>query len=126
MANRNHPRADLFRAERAKGKTYKEIAEMYGVSHQRVAQVCCRQKDHQFRPFTEERCIYVNLRNWLNENKISLSEFARRCSNTVNGPTLNRFGGILRGSNYPNKQTIDKILAVTGLTYEQLWEVDDG
>lgn len=119
-------RAELYRSERAKGLTYQQIADKYGVSHQRVAQVCCRQKDGNFRPFSEERCIYVNLRNWLNENKVSLSELIRRCGNTANGTTLGRFGQYLRGANYPNKQTIDKILAATGLTYEQLWEVDNG
>lgn len=126
MGKTEHSRAELYRSERAKGKTYQEIAEMYGVTHQRVAQVCCRQKDSQFRPFTKERCIYVNLRNYLNENRISLSELIRRCNNTPNGMTLGRYGQYLRGESYPNKQTIDKILAATGLTYEQLWEVDDG
>ena len=31
-----HPKADLYMAEREKGKTYREIAKMYGVTYQAV------------------------------------------------------------------------------------------
>ena len=122
---RKRPRMTLYQAERAKGKTYKEIGEMFGVSHQAVADALGKSDPAKFRPWTKERCIYPNLRNWLNENKVSLREFARRSEVVASGRTLSRFAAYFRGENYPPKQTIDKILNVTGLTYEQLWEVED-
>ena len=119
-----HPKTDLYRAERAKGKTYKEIAEQYGISHQAVAAVCCKSVDSQFRPWSADRCIYPNVRSWLNDNKVSLSEFIRRMGEVPGGGYTGRFGGYLKGKYFPGKEVIDKMLAVTGLTYEKFWEVD--
>jgi transcriptional regulator with XRE-family HTH domain len=120
-----HTRRDIYREERATGMTYREIAEKHGVSYQAVADALGKSDLAKFKPWTEKRCIYPNLRHWLNENKVSLREFARRSEVVASGRTLNRFGAYFRGENYPPKQTIDKILNVTGLTYEQLWEVED-
>ena len=121
---RKHPRRDLYQIERENGKTYREIAEMYGVSFQAVAVSCGRSEDAKFRVWTKDRCVYTNLRNWLNENRVSMSEFIRRTGGIPSGGNTAGYGNYFRGECYPPKLTIDKILAVTGLTYEQLWEVD--
>lgn len=120
-----HPNADLYRAERAKGLTYREIGQKYGVSGQRVAQVCGKADGRNFRAWTKETCIYPNLRNWLNENKVSMNEFVRRNGIEVAGNTTARYRSYFKGHTYPNKEAIDRMLKATGLTYEQLWEVDD-
>ena len=120
-----HPRTDLYRSERDKGKTYREIAEMYGVTYQAVAICCGRSKDGKFRAWTKDRCIYPNLRNWMNENRVSLKEFVRRMDKT-SGKSEAVLRSYLNGTTYPPKKTIDLMLEVTGLTYEQMWEVDDG
>ena len=121
-----HPKADLYRAEREKGMTYAEIAKKYGVSRQAVQFACCKSDDSKFRGWTEERCIYPNLRKWLNDNRVSLFEFIRRMDLVPCYKTSGRFGCYFKGRCYPRKDVIDKMLEVTGLTYEQLWEVDDG
>lgn len=121
-----HPKADLYRAEREKGKTYREIAEMYGVTSQAVSIACGNQKGYQFRAWTVDRCVYPNLRNWLNENRVSLKEFIRRMDCLPSGTTEAKLRSYLNGKAYPRKKVIDRMLAITGLTYEQLWEVDDG
>lgn len=125
---KKHPRADLYMADRAKGLTYTEIGAKYGVSYQAVAQVCGKIAPSHFKPYTAEEVVYPNLRRWLNENKIARSEFARRLGNI---PSSNYTGYIsewFRGRKYPIKTTIDKIIAVTGLSYEKLFEEegDDG
>ena len=126
----NHPRADLYLAEREKGLTYREIAKKFGVSFQCVAQACGRTKAGQFRPFTEEKCVYPNLRNWLNENKVSRNEFIRRLGWIPDSPNSGLVGNYFLGNKYPQKRIIDKMLQVTGLTYEELWyreeEKEDG
>jgi transcriptional regulator with XRE-family HTH domain len=122
---RQHPKADLYMAERAKGKTYREIAEQYGVTRQAIADACGKYEEGKFKPWTEERCIYPNLRKWLNENKVSMKEFIRRAGNIPGGNTDSLFRNYFKGKNEPRKGVIDKMLEVTGLTYEQLWEVDD-
>lgn len=126
MVKGNHPRADLYREEYAKGMTYAEIARKYGVSRQAVQMACGKQDVSKFRPWTEDRCIYPNLRKWLNDNRVSLFEFVRRMEAIPSGHITYRYSCYFKGGIYPQKRTIDKMLEVTGLTYEQMWEVEDG
>jgi hypothetical protein len=121
-----HSRTDLYRVERDKGKTYREIAEMYCITYQAVTIACAKAQDSKFRAWTKDRCIYPNLRNWLNENRVSMKEFKRRMDNFPVGNAEGVLRAYFRGEAYPQKKTIDKMLEVTGLTYEKFWEVDDG
>lgn len=113
---------DKYIEARSKGMKYREIAKLYGVSFQAVAQACAKYGPEHFVPFTEEKLVYANWRNWMNENKITMREFMRRLGLSSTGNSLDAVRGYMRGDHYPAKQTIDKILEVTGLTYEQLWE----
>ena len=116
-----HPKADLYRTDRGNGMTLREIAEKYGVSKQAVAQACGSHNVSFFKKFDEERCVYPNLRKWLNENKVSVKEFLRRSGLTSSGTISKRYAMYFRGQVYPTKLVIDKMLAVTGLTYEELF-----
>ena len=118
-------RRDIYREDRETGMTYREIAAKHGVSYQAVADALGKSDLTKFKPWTAERCIYPNLREWMNANKVSLREFVRRTEAVSAGSNLIRYAAYFRGDNYPGKQTIDKMLNVTGLTYEQLWEVED-
>ena len=120
----NHPRADLYLAERERGLSYQQIADKHGVSIQAVCMACAMQGGY-FRPYTEDTCVYPYLRRWLNENRINRNEFIRRMGLIPRGNENIRFGLYFRGEHYPSKQTIDKMLAVTGLTYEQLFYRED-
>lgn len=120
-----HPRADLYLADRAKGMTYRKIAEKHGVSHQTVAQVCAKYSPNRFKPFTAEEVIYPNLRRWLNKNKVNKAEFMRRMGILPQPSGFSRMTSWMKGKTHPDKKHIDKILAVTGLTYEKLWEVEE-
>lgn len=119
-----HPRADLYRQERMNGLTYRDIAKKYGVSYQAVQIACSQHKGYGFVPFTKKTCVYPNLRKWLNDNKVSMRDFVRRCNLTPHGVTSQRYKDYVTGRCYPSKQTIDVLLKVTGLTYEQFFEVD--
>lgn len=115
-----HPIAELYRAEREKGFTYSEIAKKYGVTKQAVAQACGRWTPERFRAYSEKAVVYPNLRRWLNENKVSRAEFSRRIGMAHNyGATT--VGNWFRGNGNPRKGDIDKFLAVTRLTYEELF-----
>lgn len=121
---RNHPKADLYIAEREKGMTYQQIADKYGISRQAVAECCGKHSPGHFKGFSKESCIYPNLRRWLNENKVNRAEFLRRLGLVYGTNSSDRLTRYFRGIGYPPKQTIDKMLEVTGLTYEELWEVE--
>ncbi len=71
-------KAEIYRMERNSGLTFREIADKYGVSKQFVHQMCSESTDSLFRGWLKERCIYVNLRNWMNDNKISKKELLQR------------------------------------------------
>lgn len=57
--------------------------------------------------------IYPNLEHWIWRHCESAADFARRIDYTYSS-----FKDFMRGKNGTTKYTIDKILSVTGLTYE--------
>ena len=112
---------------REQGLTYQKIAEQFGVSKQYVAQVCGKRDPAHF-AYVSDKCIYPNLRDWMNKNKVSRMEFVRRMGLTTNAENCNNLSSYINGKTHPRKQYIDKMLKVTGLTYEEMFcvEVDDG
>lgn len=116
-------KAEIYRMERNSGLTFQEIADKYGVSKQFVHQMCSESTDSLFRGWLKERCIYVNLRNWMNDNKISKKELLQRLGLEALSGNYKRIGHYLKGECYPPKQMIDKFIEVTGLTYEELWVI---
>lgn len=107
-------------AMREQGMKHREIAEVFGVSRQYVAKVCGHCDPAHFR-YVDEGEAYPNLRRWMNENKVSRFEFLRRMGLTLHAYNASRLGSIIRGETQPNKAYIDKMLAVTGMTYEVLF-----
>ena len=107
------------------GKTYQVIADAFGVSKQRVYQLIGSGDVRFFRHISTKSCIYKGIRNWMNDNKISMAEFVRRLygnytpRNQAN--TIRRLSGRVDAQ----KRHIDKILEVTGLTYEVAFELEE-
>lgn len=111
---------------REHGLKHREIAEVFGVSRQYAADVCGKSDPAYFIPIGDD-CIYPNLRKWMNKNKISRKEFLRRMGLSEHSANTGRFGRFIKGEQHPRKPYIDKMLKVTGMTYEMLFaEVDDG
>lgn len=69
--------------------------------------------------------MYPFLRKWLNENKVSVSEFTRRMGLAGSAHSHNVYANYFKGKQYPSKQVIDRMLEVTGLTYELLFYRED-
>ena len=113
---------DLYMAEREKGKTYRQIAEEFGVSYQRVAEACARNKQERFCPFTEDRCAYPNLRRWLNENRVGTSELSNRLGYSTCSRTNCRIRDYLRGIQEPTKRFTKAMEELTGMKREELYE----
>ena len=102
---------DIYMAERATGKTYREIADAYGVSWQAVYGACTSNATK--RPRT---CLWPHLADWMEDNEGSAFELAE-----MTGTCRNTLYGWFAGRNNPNKVWIDKVLEVTGLSYEYLF-----
>ena len=107
---------------REQGLTYQQIADKLGVSRQYVGVLCVRSTPRGFQFITEKGCIYPNLRDWMNENRVSRSELVRRMG-LNNSPMhyVSALSSYMRGICDPPKWFIDKMLEETGLTYEQLF-----
>lgn len=117
MANK----ADML-ADREAGMKYEDIAKKHGVSYQYVAFTLARYYPPHFAFVKEAACIYPNLRRWMNENKVSRSEFVRRMGFECLSETINRFSDIMKGKRVPKKDWIDAMLRVTGMSYECLFD----
>ncbi len=112
---------DQMRELRAQGMKFREIAEKFGVTKQYVACVCGTSESGKYIPVGDE-CVFPNLRRWMNENKVSRSEMLRRMGLEKHTNNMSRLCRCLRGEQQPRKDYIDKLLAVTGMTYEVMFE----
>ena len=80
-------------------------------------------KEFSYVPYIElernENCEmkYPSIEKYMTDHNLSLREFARRCD--MPSSTMCR---LLNGQTEPSKSTIDKILAETGLSYEECFK----
>ena len=116
----------IYRQERERGLTCREIATKYGVSYQTVAQACGKGNPHFFRYHTAKSVIYPNLRKWLNDNKISKQELLRRAGLEAFSENSERLSRILMGRTEPRKTMIDRLIKATGMSYEKLFALEEG
>lgn len=106
-------RADIMRKLHDEdGMSYERIGQLYGISRQRVHQILTAPPKDHFHPMAVQKVRYVGLREWMLENRITLSKLDELCGTSRLASSVNL------GCNF-RKSTIDAILKVTGLTYEE-------
>ena len=99
---------------RLNGFSLQEIADQFGVSKQYIAQMfpaSGRAAQHMRNP---ERCIYPSIRKYMKQNRMTYSRLAALCGCSPTSLYRN-----LTGEAEITKRTIDKLLEVTQMTYEQ-------
>lgn len=106
---------------KSQGWTYAEIAQMFGVTRQRVYQIIGGHYNTHFKRVTEEKCIYPNLLRFLNENRISMRELTRLVYGYYHRASEQRIRMVLKGADC-HKSLIDKMLDVTRLSYEEAFK----
>lgn len=117
----NKEKAQMFEM-RLDGHTLQEIGDKFGVSKQYVAQILPPMK-HGYRALKSEmlgKIIYPNIRNWLKKNACTLKRFADETGTSY----LTIIRALEDEKSGMRKTTIDKILEVTGLTYEEAFAMD--
>ena len=119
----NNKKQTMFKL-RSQGMTYQEIADVVGCSKSYVGSILSKSDKSKFRTITPKDCVYVGIRNWMNENKISKAELCRMIYGYVHPVSNNRLAAIYKGHGC-TKETIDMILAATGLTYEEAFKTED-
>lgn len=104
-------RREIYIAERAQGKTYRQIAEEYGVSFQGVhasVNYSHRKKEKIRR--------WKRLSLWMEENNMTESQLAK----LIDGSTTSMTGW-RTWKRDPSMHYINKLLEVTGIPYEELF-----
>lgn len=109
----------------AQGYNRKQIAEAVGVTRQRVYQILGTAEKGFFKPITEQGCIYPNWRKWMNDNKVSVPAFSRLMGMDSASRDYGLIKRWMRGDNFPLKFNIDKIIEITGLSYEELFSKEE-
>lgn len=105
-------RAQLIRSMHNKGLTYEEIGDIFGISKQAAYQAA--NAGDGVRDDVIAKIKFTGLRDWMLKHRVGLAELERRCGCRLRSPL------IMNGN--PKKNTIDIILAVTGLTYEECFK----
>lgn len=108
---------------REQGLKYREIAAILGCTTQYVASICCKTNPTYF-TYIGKECVYPNLRNWMNENKVSRKKLLEKMGLAVHTSNYDRMLKYLNGYCFPRKDYIDRLIAATGLPYEILFEVE--
>ena len=115
----------LFLKEIEDGHSTADVARKYGVSRQYVQQVSGKWGKHRFLIVTEKQCIYPNWRKWMNENKVSRAEISRRIGNNGQGLNIQQISDYMSGKRWPHKNVMDRLLLVTGMTYEEMFSYEE-
>ena len=113
-------RADMVRAMREKGLTYEEIGQILGIRKQAVWDSVNKpiKPNNGIHRDTILKVKYIGLRNWMLDNMVCLSNLEKRCGSTkLHASLIKEFE--------PSKKTIDAILRVTGLTYEECFKEEE-
>lgn len=116
----NHEKAQMYEMH-LEGYTLQEIANQFGISKQRVAQILPPMKQGYRAAQTEmlNKIVYPNIREWMRKNAVTMRMLVDLCGSEY--PTIYR---MLHNEKYNARRcTIDKILSVTGMTYEEAFSL---
>lgn len=98
---------------RKDGYTMQEIADEMGVNQRTISLYVPKEERCQARNRVDNY-IYPNINKWLIDNRMSMIKFAREV-----GITKSTMSNYLAGLSEPRKSIIDKILEITGMSYEE-------
>ena len=94
------------------GASYSDVAKKYSLSRERIRQLFSPIMERDMRK--RNGCIYPNFASWLKEKDLSYNKFAEMAG--ISGQQVSL---VMSGKGNPTKIWIDKILEVTGMTYEE-------
>lgn len=110
------------------GYTFSEIGRRCGCTRQYVTQILKRSNVSisDFRKLSEDNCVYPNILKWWNENRMTYPKFLSSMDMVYHQNNITRLKKYLRGDGNPRKEYIDKMIAATGMPYEELFQKDGG
>lgn len=111
----------------AEGKNFSEIAEHFGVSRQSISQYYTKGNKGLRKESYMDGIVYPNLRKWFIENRMTYSSFGAACFPDIKiQQAMMSARRILCGvANYFSLAQINAMSAVTGLTYEEMFQREE-
>lgn len=111
---------ELVRQMHANGSTMRELASIFGVSYQRIAQVCSGMFERKHvRVQPNAKIIYKGIQNWLFEKQITYKDLAKLLGYQDHSTTVTRISAKLSGNTELKISDIKKLLALSGMTFEE-------
>lgn len=107
----------IHRLQKYYGCNQNQAAKKLGVSRQAVSDALKRERNR--RCVTEAKVIYPGLRDYINANYIRYGDFLNECKFSQN--TARKY---FSGKAELRKSTIDHILSLTGMTYEEAFGIE--
>ena len=104
---------------RLSGKNPHEAAKILGVPEEDVERVYYGKRRYNS-IVGYERTVYFRLDRWMRENNMTRTMFAQK-----SGIHISTLTSIMRDDVDFSKRSIDKILKLTGLTYEEAFQRND-
>lgn len=112
---------------RREGKSTIEIADYFGVSFQAISAICRKRGARKFSDFIEKipyKGIYEYM---MADEKLTIPKFASRLGLDGDHASTEKLRRFIYGENVSiNKRIYDNLLSLTGMTYEQVFELRDG
>lgn len=96
------------------GATYEEVGRKYMLSTETIRKMFSNILDRGTRRHSRVECIYQGLGEWCEKNGYTAHSFEKKLG-VGNGVMRKAF----RGESYLRMDNIDKILDLTGMTYEE-------
>lgn len=106
------------------GMSVREVAAKIGCSYQNVYTAMNTANPAYVRMAKPSSCIYPNLRKWMYENGYTQKRFMIEACGRYGGNSYKYLQSKLRGDSQLKKSDIDRILALTGMTYEVCFKED--
>lgn len=123
MNKSNKMRIITAKKMRQEGKTYQQIGDTFGISKQRACIICGMDINDKpyFHIWTKDRCIFHSLRDWFNIHRFSTKDILEQIGLPVSSSNRIHLRRILNGDVTMKKDDIDRLIALTGMTYEELF-----
>ena len=97
------------------GATYAEVGRKYMMPREKIRDMFCGVIGVRRVSNIPIEGLYPNLINWIKENEYGITKFGRAIGYSCSNGTRR----MLTGELSPTKNVIDKILELTGMTYEE-------
>ena len=114
---------------RRDGKTFREIGEHFGVSHQRAQQIIGNGVRSRKSTMDMEQIVYKGIYDYMVSHPlVTIPTIARIIhGGSSTGVQIANARRLIHGGNvHITKSGIDRLIAKTGMTYEQLFELREG